>query len=456
MAGAREAVARLEALLSPRGRELLDRLGEEAVTPDTALRVAVRLRAEYPAEMVRDALAQHELRMRAAAKFARAGDMFFTRAGLEQASSELLARHRARRYDGTQRVADLCCGIGGDLIALAAEHPVLAVDRDAVHLRMARANAEVYGVAANLTMVLDDVRDADLAGVRAAFIDPARRTDRRRLRAGDSEPPLDWCVRLADRVGQVGIKAAPGLPHEAIPPGWELEFVAVGRELKEAVAWSPAQATAARRATILPAGDTLARAPDGQVTAAPAGGGTTGTATGEAGTAAGRLAAGTTDAAGLGGGAVEVRPPGEFLFDPNPAVTRAGPDGGGVEVRPPGEFLFDPNPAVTRAGLVQELARMIGAWKIDEQIAFLSADTVARTPFARVLRVIDSAPWNQKRLPARLRALDIGAVDIRRRGLAGDVDQLRRQLRLSGSRRATLAMTRVNNQPWALVCLDVS
>jgi hypothetical protein len=68
--------------------------------------------------------------------------------------------------------------------------------------------------------------------------------------------------------------------------------------------------------------------------------------------------------------------------------------------------------------------------------------------------VIDSAPWQQKRLPARLRALDIGAVDIRRRGLAGDVELLRRQLRLSGSRRATLVMTRVNDRPWGLVCVD--
>jgi hypothetical protein len=105
---------------------------------------------------------------------------------------------------------------------------------------------------------------------------------------------------------------------------------------------------------------------------------------------------------------------------------------------------------------VQELALMIGAWKIDEQIAFLSTDAaIPHTPFARALRVIDSAPWNQKRLPERLRALDIGAVDIRRRGLAGDVDQLHRQLRLSGSRRATLVMTRVADRPWGLVCLDV-
>src|SRR5215469_11113670 len=148
MADVRDATARLEELLSPRGRELLDRLKREAVTPDTALRVSVRLRADYPAELV--------------------------------------ARHRARRYPDTEHVADLCCGIGGDLIALAASRAVLAVDHDRLHLRMARANAEAYGVADRVSTVLADVRDVDLTGVGAVFIDPARRTGRGRLRAGDS------------------------------------------------------------------------------------------------------------------------------------------------------------------------------------------------------------------------------------------------------------------------------
>lgn len=121
----------------------------------------------------------------------------------------------------------------------------------------------------------------------------------------------------------------------------------------------------------------------------------------------------------------------------------------------PGEFLLDPNPAVTRAGLVEELARSLSAWKIDDRIAFLSAGVAVRTPFGRTLRVIDSAPWNQKHLPAKLRSLDIGAVDIRRRGLAGDVEQLHRRLKLTGSRRATLVMTRVQDRPWGLICLEV-
>ena len=303
------------------------------------------------------------------AKFSRAMDMFFTRAGLEQASAEMVARHRQARFAAAGVLADLCCGIGGDLVALAGEHQVRAVDQDPLHLRMAMLNAAAYGVHGSVAPARDDVREADLAGVGAVFIDPARRTAHRRLGSGVSEPPLEWCLGLAGRVrggdqGGSGDRAGHG------SQGWELEFVAAGRDLKEAVAWSPSLAGPATRATILPGGDTL--------------------------------------------------------------TPEAGPP---VPVAAPGPFLLDPNPAVTRAGLVGELARQLGAWQIDPQIAFLCTDTAVRTPFARTLRVIDSGPWNQKRLPARLRDLGIGALDIRRRGLAGDVGQLHRQLKLTGSRR---------------------
>jgi hypothetical protein len=84
--GAAGSLERFEALLTPQGRELLARLDTDAVTPATALRTGTALRAEYPAELVAAALAQHELRIQARAKFGRAGQMFFTRDGLEQAA----------------------------------------------------------------------------------------------------------------------------------------------------------------------------------------------------------------------------------------------------------------------------------------------------------------------------------------------------------------------------------
>ncbi|MGH3899222.1 MAG: class I SAM-dependent methyltransferase [Pseudonocardiaceae bacterium] len=382
-------VDRLEALLSAEGRALLDRLSHEEPAVADSIRLGSSLREQYSPELVAAALTQHELRRAAERKFSNAGQMLFSRPGLEQASAEVVSRYRARRFAGLGRLADLCTGIGGDLISLAGQGETLAVDLDEVHLRMAVLNAEVYGVAAGVRAVRADVRSVDLAGIDGAFVDPARRSAGRRLRTGCSEPPLGWCLGVAQAVPAVGIKLAPGLDRDAVPPRWELEFLADGRDLKEAVAWSPALATAARRATILP---------------------------------------------------------GEHTLTPS--------DGAPVVVRPPGEYLLDPNPAVTRAGLVEELARAAGCWKIDDQIAFLSADQPVHTPFARTLRVIESAPWKEKQLAGRLRALDIGAVDIRRRGLAGDVVELHRRLKLRGTRRATLVMTRMLNQPWSLVCVD--
>jgi hypothetical protein len=402
------------ALLAPPGSELLARIAEvDASGAGSGLALAEALRREYPADLVAAAMAQQELRQAAAAKFSRAADMLFTRAGYEQASAEAVAAYRARRLRGAARVADLCCGIGGDLIALAVQADVLAVDMDAVHARLAVHNAAVYGHAGRVSALVSDVRDAVLSGLDAVFIDPARRSGpatasagtARRFRAGASEPPLDWCAALAAQVPAVCIKAAPGIPGELVPPGWEAEFIAEGRDLKEAVLWSPVLAAAPpagrsglRRATILLSARTTA---DAQ------------------------------------------------------AVTLTARPGDPVQVTEPGEYLLDPNPAVTRAGLVEDLARELGgAAKIDHQIAFLTLARDVRTPFARTLRVVESAPWNERQFARRLRELGIGAVDIRRRGLAGDVDQIRRRLKLAGPGRATVVITRASDRPWGLICVD--
>ena len=383
------------ALLSADGRALLDRLAGEQVGPDRALELARSLRGRYPPDLVAAALTQQALRIAAREKFSRADEMLFTRAGLEQASSELTSGRAAARFPAapdSEMVADLCCGIGGNLIVLGVEHRVLAVDRDRVTLAFARHNASVYGAAGRLAAVAADVTEISLDQVGAAFIDPARRAAGRRMAAGRSEPPLDWCLGLADGGRAVGIKAAPGLPRELVPAGWEAEFVAVGRDLKEALLWSPALATTASRATILPAGDTLTRAPG---------------------------------------------------------------DDGEIAVAAPGAFLMDPNPAVTRSGLVEDLARRLGAWKIDPEIAFLSADRELRTPFARTLRVLESAPWHERHFARKLRDLGIGSADIRRRGLAGDVERIHRRLGLRGPGRATIVITRVSGRPWGLICANL-
>jgi hypothetical protein len=243
-----------------------------------------------------------------------------------------------------------------------------------------------------------DARDLRLPRSLAVFVDPARRAGGRRLPATDSRPPLAWCLGLGDRVAAVGIKTAPGVPLGLVPPGWEVELLADRRELKEAVLWSPALATTGRRATVFPGPSTLAARP--RSTGAPL------------------------------------------------------PSGPPVPCAPPGAFLLDPSPAVTRAGLVEELARELGAWKLDPRIAFLSADEPLRTPFGRLLRVEASLPWNLKALRQVLRERGVGTVEVRKRGSAVDVADLTARLRLRGDARAVVVLTRVADRPWALVCAE--
>lgn len=345
------------------------------------LRVAERLRSEWPADLVAAASEQAELRQRAGPKTAADG-LLLTRAGLEQASPDDVARHRATRFaDVAGTVADLCCGVGFDLRALAAVSTAVGVDRDEVHAICARHNS-------GAPVLVSDVRDVRLGGVMAAFVDPARRVNGRR---GGSEPPLEWCLELP--VARVAVKAAPGLDLAVVPGGWEAEFVADRRALKEACLWSPAWATARRRATVV-----------------------------------------TNDG----------------------AMTLAG-DGAAspLSVGAPAAYVLDPSPAVTRAGLVADLGTVLGARQFDPRIAFLTADHPLVSPFGRGLQVQASLPFAVKALASELRRLDVGAVELRRRGLAGDVDDLRRRLRPRGSRSAVVLLTRVEDRPWTIICRDV-
>jgi SAM-dependent methyltransferase len=391
----------LSALRTPEGARALAAAAK--VADDDPLRAATALRTQgVPRDLAAAALTQIELRRRAVGKFGpAAAEMFFTRAGLEQATRITVADRRAARLcaAGVRTLADLGCGLGADALAAArAGIRVYGVEADPTTAAMAAANAAAAGVAELFTVVCGDATTFDVSRVDAVFCDPARRqagTGRRVFDPTDYSPPWDFLLDLIDRVPRTVIKAAPGLDHALIPPDAEAEWVSVNGDLVETTLWCGPLAAVPRRATLIDSSRT------------------------------------------------------ELVVELTGAGTAEAPVG------PVRRYLYDPDPAVVRARLVAEFAAEVNGVLADPAIAYVYADEARPTPYARCLEVTDVLPFSLKRLRALLRDRGVGRVEILKRGSALDPQRLRHDLRLSGTNAASLVLTRVAGAPTALICQPV-
>lgn len=382
----------LAALRTPDGVKALAAAAEVAGGDPLAAAMALRSRGIEPA-LAAAALTQTGFRQRAAVKFGPAAtEMFFTRAGLEQATRLIVADRRAARLAaaGVTSLADLGCGLGSDALAAArAGIRVYAVDADPTAAATAAANAAAAGLADLVTVECADATTVTVQKFDAVFADPARR------RAGGGRvfdpksylPPWDFVAGLAERVPCTVLKLAPGIDHALLPPGAEGEWVSVDGDLVEAAFWCGPLAAAERRATLLP---------------------------------------------------------GDAELTGTEAVAPTGPIG---------RFLYDPDPAVVRSHLVGAFAAGIAGRLADPDIAYVYTDRPVDTPFARRLEITDVLPFSLKRLRTLLRERGVGRLEIRKRGSALEPEQLRRDLRLAGPNAGSIVLTRVAGAPTTLLCV---
>jgi SAM-dependent methyltransferase len=378
-------------LLSPRGQQLLAEFAKEPVTPDNHLRIASKLRERVGGELSNAILETLILRQRAAVKFDRASEMYFTRQALQQASAEIIATYRASKFKeaGFSRVADLGCGIGGDALALSAISQVLGVDWNPLRLAMAQENVIVYGRGQNFQPLQADLIELSPMSVEALFADPGRRDERggRIFSVNEYRPPLSTIVGWKDEVAHQGIKVSPGINYAELPHGAEIEFISVKGEVREGVLWfGDLHSGVSRRATLLPEANTLTDEP---VTSIP--------------------------------------------------------------VTEPRDYLYEPDGAVIRAHLVEQLAQRLEATKIDEDIAYLTAGKYQPTPFARCYTIEDVLPFQLKRLRRYLREQSVGRLTIKKRGSPLDPDELRKQLRLKGHEERVIFLTHVKGEATVIV-----
>ena len=245
-------------LLTEHGQRALTAAAALRPTEETFLSILTRLQKQFDPALAKAALETVILRTKARAKFARAEAMYFIREALEQASGELISAYRAQRYARLATVADVGCGLGGDAIGLSTVANVIAVDVDELRLALAQTNLRAYGRTAQT--VRADVTAAPLPEADALWFDPARRAGgRRKSSVRDYAPPLSVIGEWLAHTPALGVKLSPGVDlAELSEYEAEIEFISVAGELKECVLWfGPLRTAAARRATLLPSGQSL-------------------------------------------------------------------------------------------------------------------------------------------------------------------------------------------------------
>ena len=391
-------VGDLRRILSAEGLRLLDEVGPLDAMADVVRVVSTLRAAGHDGGLVAAVLEQARLRSRGKVKFGEfAARMLFTPAGLEQATRLRVAARHAGRYAeaGVEVVADLGCGIGGDAMALAAlDLGVIAVERDELTAAVASFNLAPFPSA---RVELGSAEDADLAGVGAVWIDPARRQDGARRDGAtrltdpaDWSPSLDWAFDLARQL-PTGIKLGPGIDRDLIPDDVEAQWISVDRDVVELVLWSGNLARAGVRRAALVLGAT-----------------------------------GTSE-------------------------LTASADSADAEPGHLAEYLLEPDGAVIRARLIGDLARSVDGRMLDPTIAWITTHNPVATPFGQSFRVLERFPLDVKTLKRELKARDIGTLEIKKRGVDVDPAQFRTKLALSGTGSATLILTRVAGDRVALL-----
>jgi hypothetical protein len=337
-------------------------------------------------------LLQRRLRTIARAKFGEFADtMFFTENGLQQATRLAVAAHHAERFRGAHlnRVADLGCGIGGDSLAFAGLGiAVTAVDRDEVTAAIATYNLAPF---AECTVIHGEAVDTDLTAFDGLWFDPARRNSTKRLaNPADWSPSLNWVFEVAAQ-SPSGIKLSPAIDHNLLPNNVEAQWVDDHGDTVECVVWTGALARSgiARSALVL------------------------------------------TDGA--------------------PVELTGSTPNTDVPVGALGDYLYDPCGAVIRAQLLATLAGQLEAVTISPEIAYLSNQSGAETPFAQRFRVREVLPLDQRTIAQRMKELGIGTLEIKKRGVDIDPAQFRTKLKLSGRDSATLFLTRIGSGRGAIL-----
>ncbi|WP_254510440.1 class I SAM-dependent methyltransferase [Anatilimnocola floriformis] len=380
-------------LTSAAAQPLLEELQQKLrAAGQVDVRLAASLRKSHSATRTHLLLEQVELRNRARDKFADPSAMFFTRKGLEQCTDEALAGYKAARFPQGS-IADLCCGIGGDALALARRGPVSAWDADATTAHYAECNLKLR-LPENAQVHAQIAAAEAVAEVAAWHMDPDRRaTGERTIELSDYEPGPELLREMLQKNPHAAVKIAPAA--EVNPSEWpphERQWLGSRGECRQQVLWFGELAQHAHQhvATVVASG--------GEVTSF----------VGDA----------------------------NLPFQPADAVL---------------QYIYEPDAAVLAAQLAGAMAAEHDLAAITAGGGYLTADHQVNQKLLTAFRVRDVLPYDLRKLKAYCREHQLGQLEIKKRGVELQPHYVRRQILAAGENAAVIFVTPVGDQVKAIV-----
>ncbi len=377
------------------GEAALTQAAQSLQQGDNELRILTGLRRSYGPNKAAAALQQAQLRRKAIEKFSAAPRMFFTPRGLAQATGEVIARYKAARMADLQ-VADLCCGIGGDLMAIALRGSAWGVDPDSEAAFCATHNCRAIG-AKDVRVVCDTAERVELDPAAAIHLDPDRRpSEKRTVELQFFRPSIADIEAILRQSSAVSLKLAPAT---RVPERWsreyEIEWVGHRGECKQQIVWTGRMATwlGRRVATVISSN----------------------------------------------GAAHE-------------QLVETSSRGGSLTIAPLAQYLIEPHPAVLAANLAAELSEQVQAHPFSAEVAYLTAAQPLLSTLASCFEVIESLPLKSSIVEQSMHEISGTIIEVKTRGLRGIDLAGFTHLKPHGPSPFTLVLTRVAGQPRALVC----
>jgi len=176
--------------------------------------------------------------------------------GLQLSTPEIVASYMAKRLK-TDIIADLGCGIGGQVIFFAREcNKVYAVERNPEKLEYAKKNCELYGVK-NVEFILGDALEENtiekVSDASIIFSDPARPLSEKERTLTNLEPPITEILKLYSGITpDLAFHAPPQMPPSRIALDCECEYLSLNGQLNRLTLYFGSLKQCERSAVVLP------------------------------------------------------------------------------------------------------------------------------------------------------------------------------------------------------------